>query len=49
MSHFEVSRSAAEANEIEARAATWLRRRHWDWSDEQQVALDAWLAEILGA
>jgi transmembrane sensor len=34
------------AEEIDARAAQWLARRHfYKWSEEDQIALDAWLAE----
>ena len=40
-----MSGATSEANEIEAHAAAWLRRRYWDWNDEQQAALDAWLAQ----
>jgi transmembrane sensor len=36
------------AAEIEADAAAWVRRRHfWDWSEQDQTALDAWLNESL--
>ncbi|HEV2563376.1 MAG TPA: FecR domain-containing protein [Rhizomicrobium sp.] len=39
---------ASNAMDIEARAAAFLeRRRYWDWSDEAQAELDAWLAESL--
>jgi transmembrane sensor len=35
---------AAGAADIEATAADWLQRRHfWNWSAEDQAALDAWL------
>jgi transmembrane sensor len=37
--------SASAAGEIEAAAAAWLRRRQWDWNDELQKQLDAWLDE----
>jgi transmembrane sensor len=34
------------AIEIDLLAANWLQRRHfWDWADEDQAALDAWLAK----
>ena len=34
--------------EIEQRAASWLqRRRYWNWSADDQTALDAWLNESL--
>jgi transmembrane sensor len=34
------------ANEVDLRAANWLQCRHfWDWTEEDQVALDAWLAK----
>jgi transmembrane sensor len=37
---------AMPARQIKARAAAWLERRHfWDWSAEDQAALDAWRAE----
>ncbi|HEV2562580.1 MAG TPA: FecR domain-containing protein [Rhizomicrobium sp.] len=36
------------AADIEAQAASWLqRRRYWSWSDDDQVALEAWLDESL--
>jgi len=36
------------ARAIDARAAEWIERREFaDWSAEDQVALDAWLAESL--
>ncbi|HVP86137.1 MAG TPA: FecR domain-containing protein [Rhizomicrobium sp.] len=35
-----------DASDIEYKAADWLQRRQfWNWSDEDQKALDAWLAE----
>ena len=35
-----------KADEIDARAARWLAHRHfYDWSEENQSELDAWLAE----
>jgi len=35
-----------DASDIEFKAADWLQRRQfWNWSDEDQAALDAWLAE----
>jgi len=38
--------SEAPAMEIEAQAADFLQRMHfWEWSDEEQAKLDAWLAE----
>jgi transmembrane sensor len=37
--------SASAAGEIEAAAAAWLRQRQWDWNDEHQKQLDAWLDE----
>ena len=34
------------ARQIKARAAAWLERRHfWDWSEQDQAALDSWRAE----
>ena len=40
--------SARPLADIEAQAAAWVRRRHfWDWSDEAQAELDAWLAESI--
>jgi transmembrane sensor len=39
---------ASNAMDIEARAAAFLeRRRYWDWSEEAQAELDAWLAQSL--
>ncbi len=36
----------SDASDIEYKAADWLQRRQfWSWSDEDQKALDAWLAE----
>jgi transmembrane sensor len=36
------------AAEIEAQAAAWLqRRRYWNWSDDDQIALEAWLDQSL--
>jgi len=36
------------AMNIEAQAAAWLRRRYfWDWSQEEQSKLDAWLNETI--
>jgi transmembrane sensor len=36
------------AADIEAVAADWLQRRHfWNWTKDDQAALDAWLAESL--
>jgi transmembrane sensor len=38
--------SEVDANGIEHKAADWLQRRQfWNWSPEDQVLLDAWLAE----
>lgn len=38
--------SPSNAKAVTARAADWLQRRDfWDWTDADQVALDAWLAE----
>lgn len=35
-----------DASDIEYKAADWLQRRQfWNWSDEDQKALDAWLRE----
>lgn len=35
-----------DASDIEYKAADWLQRRQfWNWSDEDQKALDTWLAE----
>ena len=34
------------AKEIRERAADWLQRRNfWNWSEADQAALDAWLAQ----
>lgn len=39
---------ANRAAEIEARAADWLQRRSfWNWSAEDQAALDSWLSESM--
>jgi transmembrane sensor len=39
---------AGSAADIEARAVAWVNRRHfWDWTEENQIELDAWLAESL--
>jgi len=39
---------ASGAMATEAEAASWLRRRNfWDWSQADQVALDAWLEAAL--
>jgi len=36
------------AREIDVRAAEWIEKRNFsDWSDEDQAALDAWLAQSL--
>ncbi len=36
----------ASAAEIEECAALWVQRRHfWAWTSEDQIALDAWLAQ----
>jgi len=36
----------ADADEIEARAASWLQRRQfWDWTEKDQAGLDLWLAQ----
>ena len=35
-----------DADAVEARAASWLQRRQfWNWSDDDQVALDQWLSQ----
>jgi transmembrane sensor len=40
--------SAASAKDIDSQAATWLERRDDQaWSEQDQAALDAWLAEAL--
>ena len=45
MSEVSQARSLAD---IEAEAAAWVRRRHfWDWSGEDQAALDLWLAQSI--
>jgi ferric-dicitrate binding protein FerR (iron transport regulator) len=37
-----------DAREIEAQAADWFqRRRFWNWTDEDQKKLDAWLEESM--
>jgi len=36
----------ADAKEIDTVASQWIQRRYfWDWSEKEQVELDAWLAE----
>ena len=41
---FEAAPSSASA--IEEIAAAWVRRRHfWDWTDQNQAELDAWINE----
>jgi transmembrane sensor len=43
-----VASPTSNAADIEARAVAWVNRRHfWDWTEENQVELDAWLAESL--
>lgn len=43
--HDEIAKRAAD---IEARAADWLQRRHfWNWTDEDEARLNAWLSEAL--
>ena len=43
-----MSEPASALADIEARAAAWVRRRHfWDWSAEDQASLDIWLAESI--
>lgn len=38
---------ALNATDVDVRAAEWLQRRNfWKWTDQDQVALDAWLAEL---
>ena len=38
----------SRAMDIEAQAASWLRHRDfWEWTDEEQAKLDAWLNEAL--
>ncbi len=33
------------ANEVDLLAANWLQRRHfWNWTEEDQVSLETWLA-----
>ncbi len=45
MSEISPARPVAD---IEAQAAAWVRRRHfWDWSEEDQSELDAWLSESI--
>lgn len=40
--------SPSTTQEIEERAASWLQqRRYWNWSEEDQARLDAWLDESL--
>ena len=35
------------AKGVDERAADWLQRRHfWNWSDEDQAALEVWLAKF---
>jgi transmembrane sensor len=47
MTHATHKESApADAASVNACAAAWLRRRQfWDWTEEEQAGLDAWLAE----
>lgn len=43
---FENASGLTDSQDIEARAANWLQRRQfWDWSEDDQAALDQWLAE----
>ena len=44
MSNIEDARAGADANKIEALAALWLRRRHWNLSAVEHAELDTWLA-----
>jgi transmembrane sensor len=40
--------STSDAMAIEERAADWAQRRHfWNWTEQNQVELDAWLAQSL--
>jgi transmembrane sensor len=40
--------TVSDAMAIEEIAASWAQRRHfWDWSEQSQAELDAWLAESL--
>jgi transmembrane sensor len=42
----EQSLGGCDAAEVEAAAASWIRRRYFqDWSEEDEAALNAWLAE----
>jgi len=42
------SSTIADAMDAEARAADWLQRRQfWNWSKDDQTALDAWLDQSL--
>lgn len=46
----DANKSAAPMNsaEIEAQAASWLqRRRYWNWSDDDQAALEHWLDQSM--
>lgn len=49
MSDNTLSKTEDDASAIEERAADWLqRRRYWkEWSEADQKALDAWLAESM--
>jgi transmembrane sensor len=42
------SAEASRAMDVEAQAAAWLRHRHfWNWTQDEQAKLDAWLTEAL--
>jgi len=46
VSDAQIDSALSSAEDAEAQAADWLQRRHfWNWSDADQVALDAWLGQ----
>ncbi len=48
MSEASEEKSVTGAAEIEAQAAAWLqRRRYWNWSGDDQIALENWLDQSM--
>lgn len=48
MSNMPETQSVSDAMAIEEIAADWAQRRHfWNWTEQNQVELDAWLAQSL--
>ena len=48
MSNANEHEAVTETAAIEARAAEWLQRRHfWNWTEADEAALNAWLAQAL--